>query len=251
MPALRHLIEALLNPMMIVLVLLIFVYFVMPKQQSSKRARLLLLVVIGLIYLLSSGFVARGLTVLLEDKRSPVLEVDKNIHFIVVLGGGHSRGNQPANDLLTAASLSRLVEGLRLYRLLPEAKLILSGGAYDTLQSEAYHMAILAAWFAVPAADIALEETSINTADQAIAIEQFVKDAPFYLVTSANHMPRALALFKKRHLHAIPAPTDFTNFWYDERWEKMIFPNAKNIVYVSIIWREYLGYAWACLSNQL
>lgn len=248
MPALRHFIEALFNPMMIIFAFLLCLYVLVCKERGSKFLRFFVLFTIIIFYFLSSGFIARLWTSHVEAKIPPVLTVDQNIHFVVVLGGGHARGDAPANDLLSSASLSRFMEGLRLYRMLSKAQLILSGGAYDTIQSEAEHMAELASWCGVAPADIRLERDSINTAEQAVALQTMLKDAPFYLVTSASHMPRALALFQALHMNAIPAPTDFTYYWQDERWEKTVFPNAKNMVYLSIAWRELLGSTWARLS---
>ena len=66
-------------------------------------------------------------------------------------------------------------------------------------------------------------------------------DKPFYLVTSAIHMPRSMALFTQQGTHPIAAPTDVTNYWQDERWQKRYIPNAHNFLYTEIVLHEYLG----------
>ncbi len=55
--------------------------------------------------------------------------------------------------------------------------------------------------------DIEVESRSKDTADQARVIKSFVGNYPFILVTSASHMPRSMALFKKAGLKPMPAPT--------------------------------------------
>ena len=54
----------------------------------------------------------------------------KNVNWVVVLGGGHASNPEfPANAQLKNPSLARLVEGIRIHRMLPGSKLLLSGGA--------------------------------------------------------------------------------------------------------------------------
>ena len=91
-----------------------------------------------------------------------------------MLGGGQSEGNLPSNMLLNAISIERLVEGVRLYHQLPDAKLLLSGGGYEMETSVARNMANLAMTFSVPQQRIILEEYSKNTADEAKYIKQIV-----------------------------------------------------------------------------
>nr|WP_232505618.1 YdcF family protein [Legionella clemsonensis] len=110
-------------------------------------------------------------------------------------------------------------------------------------------MAELASWFSIPKSKIVLETTSINTADQAKAIKQFVKNEPFYLVTSAIHMRRSMALCLAQGLHPVAAPTDYTFFWNDERIGKIYLPNPYNLFYLSIAMHEILGSWWASLHH--
>ncbi len=68
---------------------------------------------------------------------------------------------------------------------------------------------------------------------------------PFYLVTSAMHMPRAKALFEKQGLHPIAAPAYYATvkgrsypFW------QHCLPNIGNLVRFHAVWHEYLGQLW-------
>ena len=73
-------------------------------------------------------------------------------------------------------------------------------------------MAVFMQDLGVPAQAIALEETSRNTrqnADYSAALLKARDIEHILLVTSALHMPRALALFKAQGLEVTPAPTDF------------------------------------------
>ena len=70
-------------------------------------------------------------------------------------------------------------------------------------------MARIAELLGVKPQDIVLESDSRDTADEAEIIAKMIGRERFILVTSAAHMPRSMALFKKRGLQPIPAPTDF------------------------------------------
>lgn len=106
-------------------------------------------------------------------------------------------------------------------------------------------MTELAKWFAIDSEKVVVETASINTADQAHELAAIVHDQPFYLVTSAIHMPRSMALCQQQGLHPIAAPTDFTFFWSTDTWVKMVIPNSYNLAYTSIALHEILGKIWA------
>ena len=127
-----------------------------------------------------------------------------------MLGGGHvSDPRLPANSQISAAALGRVVEGVRLYKAIPGSKLLLSGGAVFDPVPEAEVMARIAVLLGVKPQDISLEPDSRDTADEAEIIAKMIGRERFILVTSASHMPRSMALFRKRGLQPIPAPTDF------------------------------------------
>jgi len=245
-PIFRNLIELLVNPFFICLFLLGLCFWFAWRRIYGNFISTCLLSVLLLFLVISTGWLPKCLTELLERQYPVVTKLNPQIKWVVVLSGGQSQvKGMPANSLLHSASIKRLVEGVRLVKSLPQAHLLLSGGGYGGDQPEAMLLAELASWFAIPAQKVVLEKKSINTADQAKEIQNIVKNKPFYLVTSAIHMPRAMALFEQKGMHPIAAPTDFTFFWHDERWGKMFVPNTYNMSYLTIALHELLGRIWA------
>ena len=64
----------------------------------------------------------------------------------------------------------------------------------------------------VPPAAIIQEPNSFNTYENAVNVKQILQSRGIkniLLVTSALHMPRSLAIFKRQKITAVAAPTDF------------------------------------------
>ena len=104
-----------------------------------------------------------------------------------------------------------------------------------------------------PPSNILLEEASWDTPDQARFLKNTLRSEPFYLVTSANHMPRSMALFKKLGMQPIPAPTDFG---MKERQGQdfipyALFPGVDELQKAETAVYEYLGLAWAKLRGRI
>ena len=207
-----------------------------------KPSRLYQMACIGFILIISmsTGMLPHFLVNQLESQYQMVQKVDPSVKWIVVLGGGRKQlSNMPVNELLTSSSEKRLFEGIRLFRQLPQARLVLSGG-----KSEAISMAELSVWFSIPKEDLVIEQYSLNTEQQAKELEKILHKQPFYLVTSALHMPRAIALCQKYGLKPIPAPADFNFYWGTDQWVKMLVPNAYNLSYFSMAFHELMGKMW-------
>jgi len=135
---------------------------------------------------------------------------------IVVLGGATrpSTPPRPWVDVLEAGD--RILYGARLYNQGRAPKLLLSGGRVHwrggSDGSEAEDMKEIAIAMNVPAADILLENTSLNTRQNAVNVKKVMEAQSIdsvLLVTSAVHMPRAAAIFRKLEINIIPAPTDY------------------------------------------
>lgn len=244
----RHTFEAILNPFFISFILLTLSIFWLWRHGDGRVARSGLLLSLLGFFLFSTGWLPHGMTHMLEGQYPIVMNADPTIRWIVVLGGGHYKDYRevPDNDELSSVSLERLVEGVRLYRQIPHAKLLLSGGIGNVggTTAEAQQLATVASWFNIPRSAMVLETSSYNTVDEAVAIKEIIHDAPFYLVTSAIHMPRAMALCQSQGLNPIAAPTDHSFYWGKTGWQKMALPNEANLRHTSSAWHEILGMAW-------
>ena len=250
---LKHIIELLVNPFFIGLLLLFGVS--LSRYFYKAYARFLILGVAFCLLVMSTGWLPSLLTSTLEKSYAPVIEPNSCVKWVVVLGGGsYPVKDLPVNDLLTSASIKRLIEGIRLIKLLPEAHLLLSGGNGNRPQAlaepEAVLMARLATELNVAPTRIVLEATSLNTADEAQELFKIIGKEPFYLVTSAIHMRRSMALCLKQGLQPLAAPADFTLFWV-ENGARQFIPNSYNIQYFNIAFHELLGLLWAKLIRAI
>ncbi|MDI1352406.1 MAG: YdcF family protein [bacterium] len=243
--------ELLLNPFFGFCLFFAISTFFLWKGVHPLFIRYTLLVLFILLLVLSTGWFPRFITQKLESQYPLIHQVNPQIKWIVVLSGGQNNlTGLPMNDRLSSASQKRLIEGVRLFKLLPDATLVLSGGGSSGEEPEATLLAELAHWFVIPQHKIVLEQKSLNTADEARELKSIVHDESFYLVTSAIHMPRSMYLCEQAGLHPIAAPTDFTFFWHTESWAKTVVPNAYNMAYFSIAMHELLGRIWVGLGGS-
>ncbi len=184
----------------------------------------------------------------LQSEYTPLMTIPKDVSQVVVLGGGVSgRKDYPANLTLGSASLSRLVEGVRLFKELykhnENAQLILSGGRVFQSPSSAGKMRNTTVMLGVNEKNTSLEDGSLDTHQEAVFLKKVIGKNPFILVTSAYHMPRAMAMFEAIGMHPIPAPTQFIGqhesslIWY--------IPCASSLTVSDTAIHEYFGILWA------
>ncbi|MFO8156133.1 MAG: ElyC/SanA/YdcF family protein [Pseudomonadota bacterium] len=169
---------------------------------------------------------------------------------VLVLGAGHwPSAERPLSSELSATAIARLAEGVRLHRALPGSRLVTSGAGEPP--SMAATAAALARSWGIEAVDI--HPTPANTAQEArVAAERF-GDAPLVLVTSASHMPRAMALFRARGLDPVPAPTHYLHPPPEaDLWRvRAQRPSATGLRMSERAIYEYLGLAWAQLRGTI
>jgi len=250
----KKIVAPLFFPVTLALVILIcgLILLILTRRQKTGK----ILIFIGVIFfgMLSYGAVSDVLLRPLEYQYPSLLSLQniRNVKWIVVLGGGHvSDPKLPITSQLSEVSLVRLVEGIRLYRELTKSKLILSGGNAFRRIPEARVMADVAIAIGVRQGDLILEELSKDTEDEACLIQEIVGQERFILVTSASHMPRSMALFKRLGMRPIPAPTDFSLKETQGLSPTRFYPRAENLYKVERAFHEYLGLAWAKLRGKI
>lgn len=210
-----------------------------------RPARWLLTAALAGLLLLAYGIPGSWLARRLESRHAPFPD-GTAVARVVVLGGDYSYSRRiPARNHIGSSSLARLVEGIRIYRQQEEGcTLVLSGIGV------AEGMRVVALDLGVPEEDIVLDPVSRDTGEQARLLGERLGGAPFALVTSATHMPRALALFHRQGLEPIAAPTDYLCKPGDGWSFYAAFPAASRVRTAERAIHEMLGLLWVRLRRQ-
>jgi uncharacterized SAM-binding protein YcdF (DUF218 family) len=132
----------------------------------------------------------------------------------ILLGGGVSGPSPPRLEAELNDAGDRVVHAARLYRAGKVRRILVSGGNIPWISSgvpEAEYMREYLVEMGVPADAIEIAGQSRNTAENAREIAALWARGDFtsaLLVTSAAHMPRALAIFRAVGLPVVPSSTD-------------------------------------------
>ncbi len=167
---------------------------------------------------------------------------------IIVLGGATMAPLPPRAHIEVGESYDRLLHGLRLYRAGKAPHMLFSGGTIEaltgTLESEAWQYLQLAQEAGIRAEGIVLEERSRNTYENALYAQQIMAERGWknaLLVTSASHMPRAMAVFAALGVDVFAAPTDVRVVVHPFSFFELL-PTAYGLEQSSTAAKEYVGW---------
>lgn len=191
--------------------------------------------------------------------------------YIVVLSGGASDDpSLPVSFRATSDSAFRVVEAVEIYRSFTSSitvapnpsqepkssavampRILISGGPTLNSVPEAVPMQQLAESLGIPASAILMETHSDDTASEAQSVLPFVRHKPFILVTSAFHMPRAMALFRHLGMRPVPAPSNYLGVRNTEPFVMNLTPDADALMQSDRTLHERVGMLWEHLRGQL
>lgn len=226
-----------LSIIVLLLVIAIIFYRLKPKFSFSALISATVLLILCTLPPVSDNLMAP-----LEDNYPAFSQSSQTLDYIIILGGVHTTVHSlPATSQLKSSSLERLVEAIRIYRLHPEAQIITSGFAAGDENSNAEKVKQAAILLGIPAHKILTENFPQDTEEEAQLIAPRVINKNVALVTSANHMPRAMSYFKKYGVNAIAAPASpWVKLNDNIPWSYYI-PNAKKLQQTTTVWHETLG----------
>jgi uncharacterized SAM-binding protein YcdF (DUF218 family) len=238
----KHFVETLATPLMLALVM--GAVGILCRARKRRRiAAWLLAGAAAIVYLGSLDVVGEALLAPLESQYPPLREDAQlqDVGYVVVLGSGFfPRDGVPVTAALDPDGLTRIVEGLRLARHMGAVRLVVSGGAAQGFTPVARGYAELARDFGVPDASLVVLDRSLDTGDEARTVKAQLGAAPFLMVTSAYHMPRAVRLMRHVGAHPIPAPTGQRVGEYKGGW---LQPTSTGMRSTELALHEYLGLA--------
>jgi uncharacterized SAM-binding protein YcdF (DUF218 family) len=246
MSVLKPAVDLLVMPLTLVL-LLAAVGIVLRRLSRTRSGNVLLILAVVFAYASSTGLLAKAMMTPLERTYAPLPEASlPAVKFVVVLGSAyHPRHDIPITASLDYDGLARIVEGVRLARRLPEARLVVSGGPPGP-SAPARGYARLARQLGIKEDALTIiEKETQDTASEAQQIAAYLGTAPFLLVTSADHMPRAMLLMKRVGAHPIPAPaTQRTG----PLWRGDFLPRSQGLAATELAMHEYVGLAAIALG---
>ncbi|CAI4033615.1 YdcF family protein [Nitrospira tepida] len=139
--------------------------------------------------------------------------VSRRFDAIVVLGGGvKAHGTLRPDDSLSEFSLERTTCGADLFLRNFAPKLVLTGGDARVFGRGPVESVVMAQWatrLGVPRNAIVAETKSRTTYENAVEARALLGPGSVLLVTSAGHIPRAVALFRKQGFQVTPYPCGY------------------------------------------
>ena len=232
-------------PIGLFLLLIAFIYLMFNSYKKAKVFSFL-----GLLWfaLLSFQPVSDAILKPLENAYPSLIETPK-VQYVLVLGSGHkSDDDLSITSQIKMVGINRLVEGIRHYKNLENAKLIVSGyGGYDE-NTHASMQEKLAISLGVKKEDIIRLDTPKDTKEEAIEVKKIVKNEQIILVTSPPHMKRSILLFQKEGLNVIASPTNHMAYGADSLSSYFAARNIKNC---EIAIHEYLGLIYSSLRDEI
>jgi len=215
------------------------------RPATRRLSRWLLAASAFLLVVLSSGWTATALLAPLEYSSAPasVRSDDPPVMAIVVLAAhAEAEPSLPLSSRPNASALARIVEAVHLRSRCRDCPIFVTGGS----PTVAVMVEVLAS-LGIPERDIVVDAGAEHTAQSARNMAARLPAGPFYLVTSAGHMPRALLAFRQQRLAPMPAPTDFKR----PRTASLadVLPSPRGLYHADLAIREYLGLLWYHVSD--
>jgi uncharacterized SAM-binding protein YcdF (DUF218 family) len=224
-------------------------------RQSPRWQQVCIGGALAILLLAGNTWIPSILTHYLEWQYLPP-ETYPQSDVIVVLGGTTQSALYPRQIVEIGGSGGRLLYAAHLYHAGVAPNLLLTGGYIDWLDERnppANDMAEILQMLSVPEEALWYETESRNTYENALFSRQILAKKgiqSIVLVTSALHMPRAVALFEKQGFTVIPAPADYTLTQND--WERLwapdlvtqlfnLLPSVGNLSTTTRALKEYIG----------
>ncbi len=261
---LSKLIPPLLYPLGLACLLILAALF---TQRRQRLQRFILLAGLLLLWFSSTRLAADPLTYWLENQYPTPAELQRSLveagfsqplaPVIVVLGGGVGPATAPRQiPEMGTGTTNRLIYAAFLYKHGVAEHILLSSGTIDWMGDQGSptgDMRFLLNQLGVPDEAIWVEDQSQNTYENAIFSQKILAEkgiTQVILVTSASHMPRSVALFRKTGLQVIPAPADISVTQNDLQSLGSLnpatqllnlLPNPGNVARLTTTLKEYLG----------
>jgi uncharacterized SAM-binding protein YcdF (DUF218 family) len=173
---------------------------------------------------------------------------------VLILGGGFYSSAHDAYGFAVTFAGTRLLAGVEIARSLEPRALVIGGCAPVPDQPSAVVSSFVQNWVQSWKVGKSLTVTNLgfcaDTHDESVAFRKLSDQFGWrkvVLVTSALHMPRAEALFRKAGINVVPCACDFQGYGATRFTAYSPFPRAERLLLLSAYLHEQIGwivYRW-------
>ncbi len=241
---LSKLLAFLIMPLGILLILLISL--ILTKNRTKRKIQGAFIIL--LTYIMSCPAIVNFVLAKWEAPQTQIQSIKKHTIGILLTGGLNNAGVKYPGNLNLDFSGDRLWQTLFLYKEGKIDYIIISGGDISILSKKKLTEIDLAYQFllknGVPAEQIILEKEARNTHENAIFTSRIIKEnfqkPSAVLITSAFHMNRAMACFKKSNITPTAFPSSFIGYTNNSDIIDFI-PNSGMLGVSELIIKEWIG----------
>lgn len=235
----------LIKPVNWIFFLLLYAVF----TKKEKRRKQSIVAILALTLFFGNHFIFNLMVNWWEPPSVNMYSIEEPYDIGILLGGYSSMNQRPNEDRQNFNQRgNRFFHTYELYKIGKIKKILLTGGngsILEDLASEAVEIRKFLLKIGVPDSDIIVESNSRTTYENAIytkeVLDKNYPNARCLLITSAWHMPRSVATFKKAGLDFDTFPVDYIS----ERVKLTpndLLPDRMGFYYWEIIIKEWVGY---------
>lgn len=203
----------------------------------------------ALLLFFSNDFISNSAMRAWEIDAKPFNEISARKLGIVLTGTTHSF-QLPDDRVYFKRGADRVTHTIQLYKLGLIEKILVSGGTGRLLKAdepEADKFKKVMVMAGIPAEDILLENETRNTFESAVAVKKILDSLNFgvedcLLITSAFHMRRSLACYRKAGLDIETFSTDFYGLQDKILLTSILLPSIEGFIIWEKLFKEWTGF---------
>ena len=209
--AISKLVIVLLSPILWIVIVFVWGWF---SKKATRKKRCYIAGIIMLLFF-TNPFIISQLILAYQPKKV-TLGASENYSAGILLGG-FAGMNKTDHQTYFSEQSDRFIQAMLLYKSGHIKKIIVAAGdgsvfnRGDFREGDFVQEQLIA--MGIPAADIAIDRDSRNTAENAVNAKKIIDSLhlspPYLLITSALHIPRAQKTFTKAGIEVIPYPAAF------------------------------------------
>ncbi|MBI1185271.1 YdcF family protein [bacterium] len=213
-----------------------------PKRKKRRFAAALIF-----LFVFSNGFIFNEIKRLYSPEEIRADDLGKTYDYGIVLTG-MTYVNRETDVAHFSSGGDRIMQAVDLYAKGHIKKILITGGSsriFDNEYREASFLRQFLLNLGIPEEDVIAESEARNTYENAVFTAALLKGSTYQnllLITSASHMPRSAACFRRAGLVFDVFPTDPPYARSDYQLSTFLLPNAGVMSAWSSLLHEWVGF---------